>query len=123
MPLDGDQAPTRDPLSFKCVRQAMEAIADLDMIERGSDTLGYAKLQWNGRVRRAALDYLEAHPLQTGCARADDLQANVAYWRTCAEQQPDETGRRMCLDAAAEAADELSAQLAKLARMTARAAA
>lgn len=109
-------------LSFDNVRQAIKVLADLDTAERGASSLGYERLQWNARARRAACDYLREHPIEAGCARADDLQASVTYWRGCAEQQPDETGRRMCLDAAAEAADQLSAQLAALAQMTVRAA-
>jgi hypothetical protein len=110
-------------LSFDNVRQAMKALADLDTAERGSDALGYEMIRWNARVRRAACDYLRDRPIETGRARADDLQDSIAYWRECAEQQPDETGRRMCLNAAAEAADELSAQLADLAKMMLRGAA
>lgn len=109
-------------LSFANVREAMKVLADLDAYERGSDALGYEAIQWNARVRRAASDFLRDHPIEAGCARCDDLQAGVAYWRETAAAAPSDAERRDALDAAAETADELSAQLAALAQLTVRAA-
>lgn len=110
----------RDPLRFDSARQAIKTLADLETYERGSDALGYATIQHHARVRFYAYEYLRAHPLEAGCVRADDLRDEIDDWRHKAAVTSSEAERQGALEAAAEAADALSAQLAELAKLTAR---
>ena len=104
-------------LTFASAKEAFAAIDRLEAEERGNDALREANLRWHARVRHAAHAWLREHPVDAANERVERLTEEVAEWRAMRAQAPNDAA---VLDAWADAADRLSAQVAALAGMMAR---
>ena len=61
--------------------------------------------------------WLAAHPVEAATTRIDRAQTKMTTYRDYAAKAPNDIERRACLEMAAEAADDLSFQLSRLARL------
>lgn len=107
---------------FETAVEALDAIGAPEEMERRYETLPWQRYQEVSERALAASQWLDHNPAEAAAARADRAQLAVLAWRELAGKAATAAEREICLNEASDAADDLSFQLQRLARATARAA-